>query len=433
MAEALAKVRGDLGSDAVILHTRSFTRGGLLGFGARSFVEITAGAGKDVGRQRRQQQERERARKLAAMGRSLTPRDADARPMGDRFVSTAAAEPLAGDLIRRTYAAAKAELARTPDTATATATATLAPPASDQLANEMQAIKRMVAEMMRQQRRRESSAPVGPSTGDKLVDQYLGLLQQEVADELANEVIDRVRQDLSTEDLDDDDACRCAVRDAVADLLPAAGATGDVQPTSDGRPRTIALVGPTGVGKTTTIAKLAATFKLKQGKRVGLITLDTYRIAAVDQLRTYAGIIGLPLHVALSTSELQRAIECCGDCDVILIDTAGRSQRDDARLQELAGFIEAAQPHEVHLVLSSTCSQSVLMEAVDRFAKIRTDSIIFTKLDEAVSFGVLLNVLRKVNKKLSYITTGQEVPHQIEAGNPSRIAALLVGEGRVLG
>lgn len=442
MAEALAKVREELGADAVILHTRSFKRGGVLGFGAKAVVEITAGRGQDVGRQRRQAQDRERAKRLAEFGRTLPARTSE--PAMDRFVPSGAAAPaempLAGDLIKKTYAAAKAELERvTPPVMTVAAPVAVAAPAqpsaeSQQLACEMLAVKRMVAEMMRQQRRAEPAAPAAPAvTGDRLTDEYLSLLQREVAEELANEVIDRVRHDLEGEELADDKACRRAVRDAVADLLPVTGKGGRIEPTGDGRPRTIALVGPTGVGKTTTIAKLAATFKLKQGKKVGLITLDTYRIAAVDQLRTYAGIIGVPLHVALSPAELQRALEACRDCDVVLIDTAGRSQRDDVKLEELAKFIEAAQAHEVHLVLSSTCSQAVLMEAAERFSRVRTDSIIFTKLDEAVSFGVLLNVLRKVNKKLSYVTTGQEVPHQIEAGNPSRLAALVMGEGSVHG
>ena len=114
---------------------------------------------------------------------------------------------------------------------------------------------------------------------------------------------------------------------------------------------------------------------------------------------------------------------------MVLIDTAGRSQRDDGRLEELSRFIDAAQPHEVHLVLASTSSQKVLIEAVERFARVRTDRVIFTKLDEAASFGVMLNVLRQVDQKLSYITTGQEVPHQIEPGDPARLAALVLGEG----
>jgi flagellar biosynthesis protein FlhF len=283
--------------------------------------------------------------------------------------------------------------------------------------------------MMRQQKARQQS--VAPDVPERLMDQYLALLQQEVAEELADELVQEVRDRLDEAQIEDPKACRGAVAGAVAELLPVDPTAGKLLPSGDHRPRVIALVGPTGVGKTTTVAKLAATFKLKQNKKVALITLDTYRIAAVEQLRTYASIIGVPLHVVLAPDDLRRAIDECAGFDAVLIDTAGRSQRDDGRLEELSRFIDAAQPHEVHLVLSSTCAQSVLMEAVERFSRIRTDRIIFTKLDEAVSFGVLLNVLRKVDKKLSYITTGQEVPHQIEPGNSARLAALLLGEGAV--
>jgi flagellar biosynthesis protein FlhF len=183
------------------------------------------------------------------------------------------------------------------------------------------------------------------------------------------------------------------------------------------------------VGKTTTLAKLAATFKLRDKKKVALVTIDTYRIAAVDQLRTYANIIKVPLHVVLSPEELSDALAQCRGYDVVLIDTAGRSQRDCDRLDDLRQFIAMADPHEVHLVLSSTASQQVLEQAVDRFTKVRIDRIIFTKLDEAVSFGVLLNVVRRVNKQLSYVTTGQEVPHQIEPGRSERLADLILGQG----
>jgi len=126
--------------------------------------------------------------------------------------------------------------------------------------------------------------------------------------------------------------------------------------------------------------------------------------------------------------ELKDGLARCADCDVVLIDTAGRSQRDDAKLEQLRAFIQAAAPNEVHLVLSSAASQQVLMDAVERFSMIEADGIILTKLDEAVTFGVVVNVMQKVNKKLSYVTTGQEVPHQIEAGDPNRMARLILGE-----
>jgi len=376
----------------------------------------------------------------------------------------AANEPSAGDLIRKTYAAARSDLgvsqpassaAEPSQSSSGAATAAppvpqpvvrdaprpaapepvLIPPAKDsQLADELSSMKQMMVKMMRQQK---ASMPKGdlptdsnliPELPDPLVAQYLKLIEQEVAEELAEEIVTKVSQGLSKQALGDTAAVRRAVRDEIARRLPVEGGSGKLQAPEDGRPRTIALIGPTGVGKTTTIAKLAATFKLKQGKKVGLITMDTYRIAAVEQLRTYAGIIGLPLKVVNTAEQLTEAIAEYQDLDAILIDTAGRSQKACDKLGELKRVLAVARPHEVHLVLSSTVSQKVLLQTIERFSAVDADRIIFTKLDEAVTGGVLLNVARRVGKKVSYITTGQEVPHEIEPGDSDRLATLVMGE-----
>jgi flagellar biosynthesis protein FlhF len=464
MPAALAQVKQAFGAEAVILHTRAYKRGGILGFGARTIIEITAARGSDIGQARKP---RRPAGQAAGSTTAVAPRDDDPRESMP-----------AGELIRRTYLAAQAELKQSnaaapnrlggaqsnaaapsrqggalhagggpvvpPDRDGApTAVAVVGddsgipryrPLPKDELADEMRMVKRMVAKMARQQK--EQAATVGrgkgkaaPDIPDKLFDQYLTLLQQEVTEDLAEEVIAQVRAALKPEDLDNAGVVRQAVCSAIAKLVPVEDA-GSVKPRSpDGRPRTVALIGPTGVGKTTTIAKLAASFKLRERKQVGLITIDTYRIAAVDQLRTYANIIGVPLHVVASPADMRDAIGRCAGCDVILIDTAGRSQRDDPKLEQLSEYLAAASPHEVHLVLSSTCSQATLLDVVERFSQIRVDHMIFTKLDEAVTFGVILNVARKVNKRLSYMTTGQEVPHDIEVSRSDRLAALVLGEG----
>ncbi len=483
MAEALQLVKQAYGADGVILHTRTYKQGGILGIGARQVVEVTAGRGQDIGRQKRKTASR--SPRAVALANAAKRREALHKQKQLEEV-----QGNAGDLIKRTYAAARAELEKSqantipadtnaaavaqqhtvsttgvvvpqvtgaPNVAVAAGShdvmsqglqpqnipsphapqphVVVAPAPNDHVAEELKAVKRMVSQMMRDQASRAAQPETRPDMPDKLFDQYLALLEQEVAEELVQEIIAQVREELTDEQLADDDACKEAVRRAVAELIPTdkgadAFSVDDESSSQIGvGPRKIALIGPTGVGKTTTVAKLAATFKLRHNKKVALVTLDTYRIAAVDQLRTYASIIGVPLHVVTSPNELTDKLAQCRDYDVVLIDTAGRAPRNDSRLLELSQFIEAAQPHEVHLVLSSTCTQTVLMDAVERFSKIRTDRIIFTKLDEAVTFGVVLNVARKVNKQLSYITTGQEVPHQIEPGHSDRLAALVMGEG----
>jgi flagellar biosynthesis protein FlhF len=160
---------------------------------------------------------------------------------------------------------------------------------------------------------------------------------------------------------------------------------------------------------------------------VGLITLDTYRIAAIEQLRKYAELIDSPLRVVGTAEDMSDALRSMKDCEYVLIDTAGRSPNDTLKLNELRSFMVAAKPDEVHLVLSTTASQQCVELAINRFNEVRADKIIFTKLDEAAHLGVVLNVAKKVNKSLSYITTGQDVPDDIEVGRGKKLAQMILG------
>jgi flagellar biosynthesis protein FlhF len=290
--------------------------------------------------------------------------------------------------------------------------------------DELEAIKSMVGQVLQRQ-----SHPTPAPSGDmpqQLFDMYLTLIGQDLSEELANQVVDDIRRELTPAQLRDAGAVREAMLAHLADFIPTAD-----EPLSlgrrDGRPCTVALIGPTGVGKTTTIAKLAATLKLRRGKAVGLVTADTYRIAAVEQLRTYASIIDVPLEVALTPEDMREALGRLESCDVVLVDTAGRSQHDRDRIEELRRFVLAARPHEVHLVLSGAAGQRVLLREAEAFASVGIDRIVLTKLDEAVSFGMLVNVLRTVGKALSFVTTGQEVPDDLESGRPRRLAELVLG------
>ncbi|UCD74459.1 MAG: flagellar biosynthesis protein FlhF [Phycisphaerales bacterium] len=289
---------------------------------------------------------------------------------------------------------------------------------------ELTAIRQMVGQVL--QRQVTTTGRAAPAMPQQLFEMYLKLIGQDLSEELADQVVNDVRDELSALELEDEELVRTAVKRHLADYIPAAAEPVPAH-SPDGRPLTIALVGPTGVGKTTTLAKLAASFKLRHGRKVGLVTSDTYRIAAVDQLRTYANIIGLPLQVVLTPGEMRQAVFALSDCDVILIDTAGRSQNDDNRLAELEQFMAAAEPHEVHLVLSGTAGEKVLQREAEAFSRVGVDKIVLTKLDEAVSFGVLVNVIRRVGKELSFFTTGQEVPDHIELGRPGRLAELVLG------
>ena len=299
---------------------------------------------------------------------------------------------------------------------------------------ELAAIKHMVGQVL--QRQVAAVAHRTPSMPQALFDQYLGLVGHDVPEELAETIINEVRDRLDTEELDDAQRVRRAVVEHLADYLPVSP-TPLTATSSNGRPLTLALVGPTGVGKTTTLAKLAASFKLKAGRKVGLITSDTYRIAAVDQLRTYANIIGLPLQVVLTPADMRQAVQALSTpggggpgsaaCEVILIDTAGRSQNDTLRLAELREFIDSAHPHEVHMVLSATAGEKVLGKEASAFGSVGVNKVILTKMDEAASLGPIVSLLRQINRPVSFITTGQEVPDHLESAKSERLAALVMG------
>lgn len=188
----------------------------------------------------------------------------------------------------------------------------------------------------------------------------------------------------------------------------------------------VAFVGPTGVGKTTTIAKLAAKFSLVERKRVSLITVDTYRIAAVDQLKTYAEIIGIPIEVVFNTNELLVSLNKNKDKDLIFIDTAGSNPFDSVRMGELKKFFGKNPNIERHLLVSLTTRARELVEIFNCYNVMEVHKVIFTKLDEATGYGDLLNFSMKVNKPVSYITTGQNVPDDIETADSLQLARFIV-------
>lgn len=192
------------------------------------------------------------------------------------------------------------------------------------------------------------------------------------------------------------------------------------------KPKVVALIGPTGVGKTTTLAKIAAKFVLEQGARVALITADTYRISAVEQLKTYSDILGLPLEIVYNPEALRNAIEKHKDKQLILIDTAGRSQYNEYQMKELSGLLSIDADIEKHLVMSATTKTSDGVELLENFSICQPDRVIFTKVDETGTHGIILNILHRRKVALSYITNGQSVPDDIEPASVERLAELLL-------
>jgi flagellar biosynthesis protein FlhF len=190
--------------------------------------------------------------------------------------------------------------------------------------------------------------------------------------------------------------------------------------------KTVALIGPTGVGKTTTLAKLAANFVIKEGCKVALVTADTYRISAVEQLKTYADIIGVPIEVVYSPDELKAALYRHQDKELVLVDTAGRSPTNQYQLAELQALLEIDPYIETHLVMSTTTKYRDALEIVNKFSICSPQKFLFTKVDEASNLGTIFNLLYQFPATLSYITTGQNVPDDISLVNPNELAKLML-------
>lgn len=313
------------------------------------------------------------------------------------------------------------------------------------LSVEIESLKAMMGQVLDSTRRtavavnKSNPNPMlpGSSMPAPLQALYTEMIDNDVSVELADRCAGVVRNRLDADELEDPSVVRLAMLreiestiETVSDsLLTQDPKTND----PNQRPQVLALIGPTGVGKTTTVAKLAATAKLRHGKKVALITSDTYRIAAVEQLRTYASIIGLELKIANTPDEISSVIESLKGVDLIVIDTAGRSQNNHARLDDLGSLIEAAQPDETHLVLSSTVSENVLRKTAERFRDLGPDRCILTKLDEAVTTGMIAGISDRIGLPLSYVTIGQEVPDDILPARADRLArAVLDGPEAVV-
>ncbi|MBK1812907.1 flagellar biosynthesis protein FlhF [Clostridium sp. YIM B02505] len=193
----------------------------------------------------------------------------------------------------------------------------------------------------------------------------------------------------------------------------------------------VVLVGPTGVGKTTTIAKLAGRMALIEKKKVGLITVDTYRIGAVDQLKTYAEIMNLEFKVVITIKEMEEAVNSMKDCDVILIDTTGRSSKNSMQISELRAFVQKVNSDNIHLVISATTKNRDIKSIVEGFKILNYNHVIITKLDETSVYGSILNILQLADKPISFMTTGQTVPDDITIFTKEQIAKLIMGEDNI--
>lgn len=385
MQEALALVRAELGADAAVLHTREVQTSRWFGLlsGPRQ-IEVTASCDVNI-----------------PSRRPRRAKPSDEIVVRDEFV----AAPPTAEPVRQPPREPQREPQREPIRD------------REPMQQQIDDLQAMVRELCRR-----SDNGSRRDLPDPLFRLYTDLIDAEFSEELARELVEQLRGDVTG--TSDPLLVRARLARMIEAEVPVAGPIRIVP----GTRRLVALVGPTGVGKTTTIAKLAANYRLRERRRVGLITVDTYRIAAVEQLRTYADIIDLPMQVVSSPREMREAAKRMDDLDLVLLDTAGRSPKDEVKIRELRSFLTEAGADEVHLVLSSVAGQRTLEQTAERFAAVGATSLILTKLDEASGLGNLLPLLRRCKLPLSYLTNGQNVPDDIETAEPRRLAQLMLGE-----
>lgn len=278
------------------------------------------------------------------------------------------------------------------------------------LMKEMQDIKHMINHMAKATDKIEVKS--------KEEDESYALLKNNDVDE---EIIKDILK--AVEEMDDSMEKKERIKESIKDKIHIAS--------EDSFCHKVVLVGPTGVGKTTTIAKLAGRMALIEKRKVGLITVDTYRIGAVEQLKTYAEIMSIPFRVVINQKEMEEAIEAMKDRDVVLVDTTGRSSKNVMQISELRAFIDKVNTPNVHLVLSSTTKNKDMKAIIQGYKVLNYNNIIITKLDETSTYGSLLNILTYGKKPLSMVTVGQNVPDDIRKITKEDVSKLVLGEDSI--
>ena len=253
---------------------------------------------------------------------------------------------------------------------------------------------------------------------------YRTLLENEVNEKYVNQILDEAEKVMHSGSSVD------AILSNVYQKMILKLGQPDTICVSGKKPRIIFFVGPTGVGKTTTIAKIASKYKLEMGMKIAFLTADTYRIAATEQLRVYANILDAPMSIIYSAEEMNAAIERVSEYDLIFVDTAGFSHKNDEQcndMKKMLAGLDAAYEREVYLVVSATTKYKDLLEIADRYKEIADYKLIFTKLDETEAYGNIYNIKMYSGAPLSYMTNGQNVPDDIEEFNTQKIVKQLLG------
>lgn len=411
MQEAVRLIKSELGSDALILSTKKIKKGGsVFGLFSRSLVEVTAAVDFEVENNPPQSP-------FSKGGKGGFEKGFSGEKRVDKIESRAAIKGLSLEPLQEEIS----EIREDVRSLLRFCSVAGQDKENEGLKEEISQIRAMMAKLTRQ---------TGGASLSHLHENYLDLYRRLITNSIDEQVSLRLIEATSKKIRGEEIEKKGLIRERLSDILCRNIRVAGPIINGEGGRRLALFMGPTGVGKTTTIAKLAALYAIKEKKRVSLITLDTYRIGAIEQLKIYAKIIGIPVDIAFSGRELAELVRE-KDADLVLIDTAGRSQRDRLQMSELKEVFKYNIPIKSYLLLSATTKDRDLNDIIDRFGPLPVDSLIFTKLDETNTFGPLLNAMIRSKKPISYLTTGQRVPEDIEEATSKKITDLIIGNKEV--
>lgn len=373
--EAIAKVKRDMGNDAVILHTRHFKEGGILGMFKKSYIEITAAL--------------ENSKPEIIRGFNI-PQINKNVPV---YIPAANSNQVA-DIV-------------------------------DSDIGPKNNIEKLKIEEKQNPLEAKAEDLKFCRLGQNL---YEHLKKQGIEEKIALRTVRASLQQNKTDSVQTQEETKEALLNNLLKPIKNKHKPLSCHKHKSGRSAVYAVVGPTGVGKTTTIAKMAAMYAFNEGKKVSFITVDTYRIAAAEQLKTIGDIMNVPVSVVYSLSQLEYSLKEMSDQDIIFIDTAGRSHKNNQQIEELKKYLEIAGPDEIFLALPCTGKYEDMLNILEAYKEMEPTRLIFTKLDETSFYGSIYNIICQTKYPLAYFTTGQSIPDDIETADPAKLVQLLVKE-----
>ena len=373
MNEAMTRIRYELGKDAVILSQRKIKRPGFKGFFSPKLIEVTAAVEK-------MSEPKNEVKKANEFESSI---DSIKKLMEQELKNKSTKMDVKGDTPKETAVSTSSD---------------------NELKKEMGEIKDLLSKVLEKEEIIEE-------------DKFISFLKdRDIEEVFIKDIIRDIKATPAFEEKKE------ILRNYLSNLIKI---------DTNNLNGTVVFAGPTGVGKTTTIAKIAGKLALVEKRKVGLITIDTYRIGAVEQLKTYAEIMGIALEVVITLKEMEEAIEKLKYCDTILVDTTGRSSKNTMQISELRAFVEKASPDSIYLVMSSIIKNKDIDIILEGYKLLNYDGIIITKLDETSVYGGLVKIIKESNKPIVYVTTGQSVPEDIKRPTKRELLELILGEDSI--